>query len=283
VLTPEAKKALPQGRGDLLLVFAADRAQLNRRGVVTFMLDARLERPMDEVAQARAEDDANNPVSLGGDLMLDGQTDIATLRLELQPKGGAPRALRFAKDRVPITPGTVYEMPLAGITEADGTAARLVPGDILLLETAVAGEAAVVKLWNSEHNTAKCIDLLPPDKKPVARSLRFVLTDDPVIEPPPALYAALLRTETTRGSNDWQVAAPLHAQSPLPRRVDLVEPARDFRRGMMRRHASFVWTLTRPRSDFAERSLYVIKSDRNGQTYLPVVDDEFLTPERLAK
>ncbi|WP_374310562.1 hypothetical protein [Methylocella sp.] len=78
----------------------------------------------------------------------------------------------------------------------------------------------------------------------------------------------------------WRLAAPLHAQSPLPSRVDLVEPARSFRRAMMRRRASFVWTLVRPRAEFDDKCVTVVKSDRNGQTYLPEKLDEFIQPER---
>jgi len=62
----------------------------------------------------------------------------------------------------------------------------------------------------------------------------------------------------------------------IPRPGEVIEPARDFRKGMMKRRASFVWTLMRPRGDFGGHSLYVIKSDRNGQTYLPKEEDEFL-------
>ncbi len=291
-LTEDARKVLPAGRGDLKLVLAADRNQLNRRGTVTFMLDVRFERPMDDVAQAVAEAAAVSP---GGDLMVKQDKAVATMQLELQPRGEPPRRLRFAGDTVEIELGSVYELPLAAVTEADGSPARLSAGDILVMETALVGKEvkidqapvrreAKADLWHSAAGNIVTVDLLPKPPadpntvKPPTRSLRFVLTDDPVIEPPSALYAALLRT-AAREPGSWRLAAPLHAQSPLPSRVDLVEPARDFRRGMMRRHASFVWTLVRPRAEFKDRCVYVVKADRNGQTYLPESEGEFQVPE----
>jgi hypothetical protein len=108
----------------------------------------------------------------------------------------------------------------------------------------------------------------------------LTLTDEAVVEPPPGLYAALLRTKNAAGA--WRMAVPVYAQSPLPWRVDLVDPARDFRRGMMRRQATFVWTLGRPAEDFGPHSLYVIRVDRNGQTYLPEEVGEFITAEQLS-
>ncbi|MHC2566375.1 hypothetical protein [Bradyrhizobium liaoningense] len=280
-LTDAARQLLPSGRGDLKLVLTADRGQLNRRGTVTFMLDARFERPMDDIAQAVAE---ANGVASGGDLMkVQPNEAAASMRLELQPKGEPSRPLRFAKDQVAIKLGNVYELPLAAVTEADGTPARLSAGDILVMETALNGVATAL-LWNSVSASATApVDLLPkPPANPTAPreipscSLRFVLTDDPVIEPPPALYAALLRTGEGGAS---RLSVPLHAQSPLPWRVDLVDPARDFRQGMMRRHAAFVWTLVRPSADFKSNCIFVIKADRNGQTYLPESESEFLKPE----
>lgn len=280
-LTDAARQLLPSGRGDLKLVLTADRGQLNRRGTVTFMLDARFERPMDDIAQAVAE--ANGAAS-GGDLMkVQPNEAAASMRLELQPKGEPSRPLRFAKDQVEIKLGNVYELPLAAVTETDGTPARLSAGDILVMETALNGVATAL-LWNSVSASATApVDLLPkPPATPTSRreipscSLRFVLTDDPVIEPPPALYAALLRTGEGGAS---RLSVPLHAQSPLPWRVDLVDPARDFRQGMMRRHAAFVWTLVRPSADFKRNCIFVIKADRNGQTYLPESESEFLKPE----
>jgi hypothetical protein len=279
-LTEAARKLLPAGRGDLKLVLSADRNQLTRRGTVTFMLDVRFERPMDDVAQSIAE---NAGVAPGGDLAKENDKTVATMRLELQPKGEPSRPLCFARDKVALKLGTVYELPLAALAEVDGTPARLSPGDILVMETAL-NDSATAVFWNSATGKpTDLVDLLPtPPTTPNASSnipacsLRFVLTDDPVIEPPPALYATLLRTGTELSS---RLSVPLHAQSPLPWRVDLVDPARDFRHGMMRRHASFVWTLVRPRAEFKTECIYVIKADRNGQTYLPEEVSEFLVPE----
>lgn len=279
-LTEDARKRLPAGRGDLKLVLTADRGQLHRLGTVTFMLDVRFDRPMDDIAQAIAEKAKAVP---GGDLTRDQNEAVATMRLELQPKSGPSRSLRFGKDKVELKLGDVYELPLSAVTEADGAPARLSAGDILVMETALKDSAATAVLWHSASGKeTDLIDLLPEPptdskapKNIPSCSLRFVLTDDPVIEPPPALYAALLRTGSGASS---RLSVPLHAQSPLPWRVDLADPARDFRHGLMRRHATFVWTLVRPRADFTNECIYVIKADRNGQTYLPERESEFFKP-----
>ncbi len=250
------------------------------------MLDVRFERPMDEVAQSRAE---KKGVSAGGDLMEDQtctdndenevQITIADMRFQVQPKFGVVRDLQFGEELV-LVPGTVYELPLAALTETDDSPARLDAGDILVMEAALKdskpNKVININIWHSELGKEKDVNLYPAG--PVACTLRLVLTDEPVVEPPPALYAALLRTKVEE--DQWRIGVPLHAQSPLPWRVDLVEPARDFRKGLMRRHANFIWTLLRPRAELIEENaLYVMKSDRNGQTYLPDVG-EFQTPEK---
>jgi hypothetical protein len=276
-LTEAARKLLPAGRGDLRLVLTADRGQLNRLGTVTFMLDVRFERPMDDIAQAIAE---NATAAPGGNLTRGQAKAVATLRLELQPKGQPARPLRFGKDAVEIKLGDLYELPLSAVTEADGAPAKLSAGDILVMETALNDRDVTAVFWSSAGGgETAAIDLLPEQNAQgniPSCSLRFVLTDDPVIEPPPALYAALMCTGLEASP---RLSVPLHAQSPLPWRVDLVDPARDFRHGMMRRHAAFVWTLVRPRTEFGSKCLYVIKADRNGQIYLPEGADKLLQPE----
>jgi hypothetical protein len=83
----DAEKAkLPTGRVELRIVLAADRGRVNWRGVVTFMLDVRFERPMDDLTQARAEAHTEGPIpGSAGDLTRK-QVAVATLQLELQPK-----------------------------------------------------------------------------------------------------------------------------------------------------------------------------------------------------
>ena len=302
----EPANTVPPGRGALLSVLAADRSRVNLRGVVTYMVDVRLERPLDDRMQAIAEHQGAIP---GGDLM-PGEGDatlVSALRLELQPRYGPSRLLRLdapKKDKktveIPVRPGSVYELPLAALREADDAtrSARLASGDVLVLTATLRSDIAQVKLWvppdkaephgetDRPNRAIRTIDIAPAaGALPVAATLRLVLTDEPVLEPSPALYAALLRTRTGGGNAAadetarWRIAVPLHCQSPLPARAKLLDPGRDFRKGMMRRHAQFAWSLLRPRAEFAEHALYLIKADRNGQTYLPGEEQDFLRPD----
>lgn len=268
--------SLQSGRGDLRVSLAADRPRVHVRGVITLLADIRYEKVMNDVEQLRAEQSIHK-VSHGGD-HVPGAANLpahdATLTVKVQPRDGQERPLKIAsKADAPLAWSTIYELPIAALREQDDSPARLAAGDSLTLE--MRATKAPIELWDTTKQAPGTIDL----KKyglDIDRVLRLILTDDPVIEPPPALYAALVRMidPTPR------VFAPLHAQSPLPHRVDLLDPLRDFRRGMLHRRAFFVWTLLRPRRDL-ERSfgLAILKWDRNGQTHIPTAS-EFLSPER---
>lgn len=175
-----------------------------------------------------------------------------------------------------MRPGTVYELPLALLVEDDGTPASLHAGDVLQLTAALpAGPPLSVQLFNSVNGDFAPVDIALTTSPYCV--LTLTLTDEAVIEPPPALYLALQRSLNQQG--EMRISMPLHAQSPLPRRVDLMDPARGFRTGLMRRSADFVWYLSSPATMLGDHSLAVHKSDRNGQGYWPETEAEFLTPE----
>lgn len=279
-------------RGDLRLVLSADRGRVNRRGVVTLMLDIAYERRMDELAQAVAEAKGAAPA---GDLdqLNDSERhkDVARVTLKLLAASGKTREVKFGshidvKDKpvageLWVKLATVYEMPLTRLVEANGEPADLQPGDVLQVSAALRGKPdntdslLTRRLWNTQAGDFTAVDIA---LTPVPTcTLALTLTDEAVVEPPPALYLALQRSQGKDGR--WRLAMPLHAQSPLPRRVDLMDPARGFRTGLMRRHADFVWYLTCPATMLKEHALAVLKSDRNGQGYWPDSVAEFLTPE----
>ena len=270
---PVAAQNVEPGRGALLFELAADRASAMLSGTVTFMLDLRYERRPGEVAQRIAE---TRSVAPGGDLDLSRAPPEAAVRLRIESPDGTSRMVAF--DAGPLTPGVgiVYELPLARLVEANGTPALLRAGDMLVMEASVA-QGTSAYLWSATDRASKPVTLT--QQQGATRTLRIMLTADPVIEPPPALYAALLRTPV--GEKQHRLELALHAQSPLPARVLLVEAARCFRAGMMNRHADFIWVLMRPPELFGANSLYVIKSDRNGQGYWPASPDEFIEPATL--
>ena len=173
-----------------------------------------------------------------------------------------------------ITLASVYELSLAMLTEMDGSPAQLSAGDILTLSAISDGDLKF-NLWNGDTETSIDNILMPK----AAFRLDLTLTDEPVVEPPAALYAAAVLSKIP------SLSLPLHAQSPLPWRVDFRNLKQDFRKGLVRRSATFVWGLARAASDVADHSrarfgAHILKSDRNGQTYLPTSEEEFLRPER---
>jgi hypothetical protein len=268
---------LQQGRGGLRVVLAVDRASVNRRGTLALLADVRYERPMSDRDQWMAEQTPDG-VGPGGDLLALKQPDSApSLTVAVQSRDGKNRKLRLPNASVRLAWGMIHDLSLSQLQEQDSTPARLTAGDMLMLELTAAANTKV-QLWESINALRRDVTI---DDKIVGRNLRVMLTDDPVVEPPSALYLALMHTRGEDGRS--RLSVPLHAQSPLPFRVDLPDALRDFRKGMIGREAAFVWTLLRPARDFREKALAVVKCDRNGQLYLPELQDEFAFPERLFK
>ncbi|MGK5032686.1 hypothetical protein [Janthinobacterium sp. MDT1-19] len=261
-------------RGDLRLTFYADRGRVNRTGVVTMMLDIAYERRMDELAQAAAERAGAVP---GGDLVPSGGLPTATLTINLVGASGKARVLRFGSGGdtpLSIKLASVVEMPLAQLVEQDGVPARLAPGDMLQIDAALTQSASV---WLWDTGAQKAVPIAIKSDTRAHCLLALTLADEAVVEPPPALYLALQRGVNSAGQ--LRMSVPLHAQSPLPRRVDLTDPARGFRSGLLQRHADFIWYLSSTAAMLGAHSIVPIKSDRNGQGYWPVTASELLTPE----
>ena len=152
----------------------------------------------------------------------------------------------------------------------------LAAGDLLQIDAALIPTTNSVRLWNTTAQEAKTINIDINDNTHCM--LPLTLTEEAVVEPPPALYLALQRSESA--AKTLRLSVPLHVQSPLPRRVDLMDPARGFRSGLLKRHADFVWYLSSPDAMLGEHSIVPLKSDRNGQGYWPITATEFLTPQK---
>ncbi len=306
-------RPLPVDRGDLFVTLYADRSRVNRRASVTFMIDFAFERPLAAAAQATAE---ASGLGVDGDFVRGKSTGNFELALAVTTRDGIRRDLRFG------TPGsasstplpriefaTVYELPLGLLLEADRTPARLEAGDMLELSVAETtyeetienqtfrrldvGRRVMPALWNASTMSPIELDGLSNagDKElkkdePLSRTVRVLLTDEPVVEPPPALYAALtLRTINGISETHHRLSLPLYAQSPLPWRVLLRDAKADFRRGYLRRAAVFIWNLARPAAELPGIGIHIVKSDRNGQTYLPPkekIADCFRTTRRIS-
>ena len=94
------------------------------------------------------------------------------------------------KTQAPIRLSTVYQLSLGSLVEDDGSPAQLTAGDVLQLSILDStGGKATIKLWNSETGSSSAAFALKPQGLGLATQL--TLTDEPVVEPPPALYAAL--------------------------------------------------------------------------------------------
>lgn len=75
------------------------------------------------------------------------------------------------------------------------------------------------------------------------------------------------------------LSVPLHAQSPLPYRIDAEEMKRDLIDGVVRRKAVFRWHTARYLG--SKLAAFLVKQDRNGQTYLPADDKGFEIIEKV--
>jgi hypothetical protein len=288
---------VPEGRGELTAVLYADRDRVNRRASITFMMDVAFEKKADGVTRLKLDEDQ----TIDGDIVKsDGAFDV---RVAVVPKSGMRRELRIARPLQKAVSGfipppqpkaelaTVYELPLSNVVELDGTLAALRAGDVLelqLIEPAIGTVKVDVVDVTKPAGQFIAIAKLHKDL-PVERTLRVILTDEPVVEPPPALYAALVRRTEKKEEDALEPARlslPLYAQSPLPWRVDLRDAKRDFRRGLMRRAATFVWSLVRPEAEQKRTGIHVVKVDRNGQTFLPLqskpdVKEKFMKPRSI--
>ncbi|MBS0348036.1 MAG: hypothetical protein JSR69_16425 [Proteobacteria bacterium] len=281
--------AMPRGRGDMRFVLSADRARVNRGASITFMADLSFERRLPaHLAELlkpgtgdikTGSDDPDELKELGVN-----DPELLVLELQVQPRAGERREIFIASrgasapTRCRLKLATVYELTLTSLVEADGSTARMLAGDVLELSVRKAPASGVGQAQDADVMLK--VDVLDAAHlggmgqwKPVTfdmtdrnLTLRLTLTDEPVIEPPPALYAALLRK---RMEDKTSLSLPLYAQSPLPWRVDLPNAKADFRAGLLRRTATFVWSLLRPADEREQLGVFVVKCDRNGQTYLP--------------
>jgi hypothetical protein len=282
---------IPKGRGDLALVLSADRARAHRRGTVTFMVDLRFER----AAEGKVAEALHGPKSvLDGDLhMGGGRTPPAfdlTLQVVLQNGDLRDVGVIGGNGKVsnpPVDIAKVYELDLARLKEKDGSSAQLQAGDLLAItitESYAADTAPDTRrfaVWDVNQGSStvpgeKVLKVLDTTGRAV-RTLRIILTDEPVVEPPPSLYAALARRtdkiedDETKPPEPARLFLPLYAQSPLATRVELRSPKADFRSGYMRRVATFAWVFARPSNelDAARFGVHVVKSERSGQGFWP--------------
>lgn len=185
------------------------------------------------------------------------------LLIAVTTREGIRRDLIFGNPGMKTAPATltdvalefVYELPLGLLFEKDISSARLEAGDMLELTVSARG-------------------MNEPD---LSRTVRILLTNEPIVEPPPALYAALLRKKGADGS---KLSLPLYAQSPLPHRVTLRNAKAGFLEGYLRRSATFVWTLYLPATAIEGADVHVVKMDRNGQAYFPASDLDFIHIQR---
>jgi hypothetical protein len=269
----------PKSRGAARLFFWTDRPRVNRRGSIAFMADIRFERPPALYAAAGPNGDV-----AAVEVPSDGNVFVLSLQLFPAALSDKVRYLWLGADKkqAPIKLATVYELSLGSLVEDDGSPAKLTAGDVLQLSIFGAGKPQI-RLWNSETSSQTAAFELKSQGNELALATQLTLTDEPVVEPPSALYAAL----SYKSPDTPQLTLPLYAQSPLPWRVDFRNLKQDFRDGLVRHSATFVWGLARPlaelgRDDPAKRNFrtYIVKVDRNGQTYLPEGPGEFMPAER---
>lgn len=269
----------PQNRGALWAVLSADRARVNRAASIAFMADIRFERPADPRAAPNTKGD--------GDLMkLDNIDTKFDLKMMIYPRDPLQASRKIyagaGSAQSNISLAKVYQLSLGGLTESDGSPAHLEAGDVLQMAVEDPG-VSKVSVWNSETGKAS-VAFDPSAQKRISLMIAFTLTDETVVEPPSALFAALSRS----GEGVGRLDLPLYAQSPLPWRVDFRNLKRDFREGLVRRSATFVWNQSRPSKEYdlvdgkTNVGIHIVKVDRNGQMHLPDNEHEFQPADRMA-
>lgn len=292
---------LPQNRGALFASLSVDRSRVNYRGTVALMTDIRFERAAEE--RAIRPVDGNGKFENDGDIAVESIDKKLELSFKLLPVSPIDPIrelwLAGARKAQRVNWVTVYELSLASLTEDDGKPAVLQGGDVLrlVLQEEEPG-GTKLKAWNSEAGSLSGeIQLFRPTKAsapPADKSKRFgfaidlTLTNESVVEPPSALYSALM---LKNADTVPELSLPLYAQSPLPWRIDYRDLKSDFRKGLVRRSATFVWGLTRSLKEIGDANVkpaktplvaaFIVKTDRNGQTHLPEASGEFQSPARL--
>jgi hypothetical protein len=262
-------------RGQLYGYLYADRAKSEVNGRLLLMADFSFERPL---PNSTASDDYDaGKMAQGFKLefkrIVSGVNTVSEslyLYDASSQNGGST-----SPNNVMITPGQVYEIPVSLLRDEDGNEV-LNPGDILNITLSTSLPAV---LFYDPSDSTKDIPIHLPENYSLTLTVEISAT--PVAEPPPALYAAmLLRRFTDPGTAKAasRISVPLHAQSPYPWRIAPINAKRDFRAGFVRRSAFFIWSLARPTTEWSapfESSVYLQKTERSGQTYLPVEYQEF--------
>jgi hypothetical protein len=285
----EPASDLPGDRGELQLIFAAERASAQLGGTLAVMLDLAFERRLDPIVRATA---AGDMISIGN--------LTATLTLAVQPADGEQRTVFVGtpmdSDGTAYTPpkqptvrlGHVHELDLSRLVEANGRAADLKTGDMLVLRVGTVGppfpqDLEFPKLFKATGGELQ-LTALETQK---GLDLRVQLTATPVVEPPPSTYVAMMRRvvpDATQKKTVSQLSLPLYALSPLPRRIGMIDARAGFRTGLIKRYATFVWTLMRPRSELEGTGLavHIVKEERSGQSHRPSTIEEMVEPRSLA-
>jgi hypothetical protein len=226
-------------------------------GTLALMADLRFEKPLTAPRLTAGVD---------GDLKsADLHRDIVDLAIAVVRRSGERRRLWLTSSAppppspspLPTTPlrlARVYELSLAKLREAQGDGQQVVDAGPARLE---AGDVLEIILTGRPHADAPSVRLVDdggggetvPLKFPhtFSRTVRVVLTNEPVVEPPPALYAALTLAPNEDGQS--ALSLPLYAQSPLPARVDWQNLKEDLRAGLVHRSATFTWSLLRTRDE----------------------------------
>lgn len=141
---------------------------------------------------------------------------------------------------------------LSEFIDADGTP-QLLPGDTLVI--------AIVPEKKDKHE---------PDATRTGIELPLPITARPDVAPPQSAYALWLHSK-----GGAEISVPLAGWSPMPDRVELVDPVNDLLTGRVRRVALFRWPLILPALNKDPR-VFVQKIDHTGATHCPDSEEEMV-------
>lgn len=273
----EATNHAVPGRGRLRWVFSADRNAYTVDGAIVLMCDLQFETPRDpNVKKPKDQTDIIDPnIDPRGDVAWLDEAERSHLNSCIRVAADVIRSPDGVKEKLQISPqildlnaklGVVYELSIADFVTMDGKKpAKLKPGDVLRLSFIKTVDSYLLKVFDGTTSRPGKVSV-----EFLGTAMFIELTDEPPVTPPPSAYSVLRNLENT-------LSVPLHAQSPLPERVDFDNLRSDFRLGMVTRNATYSWLTSVPKqwTGPGKVSAFVVKIERNGQHYLAEKSEEF--------
>ena len=265
----KAVGVVPSGpRGRIIPVLYTGRSAYCADETIEIMADLTHEIPFVDPADRSVKPDGDYLFNSGGGPL----SPTALLDVTVLSARGVSRQLLIGTETsITITLATPVGLAIPALREQDASPYRPAPGDRLQLHVGTPPSISPIYLTAGDPRVPVAAQLESATGFDAKASIN--VTAFPSIDPPGALYAALMTRQDNR------VAMPLFAQSPFPSRIDAPNLKADMRAGLINRSALFVWPTTCPADevDLFVR-LFVLKQNKSGRAFLPGVIGDFIDP-----